>query len=644
MDAVARIVRPAVFTLAAVALILVACASEGGVDEALSNDTTTDEVKDSATHDVGIAPCTPVDGSALDPCRLATHSLRHNPNAHRHFPPGYIPSDNPTSIRRFLGGWSAKRASHIVVRATYLPKTVRCVIYEDRRSDGWDREDIQCFIDIRANEYVLGSGPDVLTVSFGTYFPWTDVALETEDTRRNMERAYMRGGRVGPGTQDLEVIGGGLPGRESILFLGPATNYTIEAWEIFVEWDVQRRDGVVRAIHPAWAHYNRYGTDEQKAQTELTLPAFAAAVIAANNARKRVYNGRVGVEADAPMIIPSAHASDLHQHHIDSGNTAHPDGPPETNLPPPCGKAVPSQRRNPGLMLDCIALLEAKDELRGTGALNWSVDVAITRWDGVTVAGTPLRVTGLELANKSLTGSIPASLARLDLAVLRLSGNGLTGCIPVGLKDVPTYDLSALNLLYCSPPAPAAPTAGTVTETSVPLSWTAVDNTSKYRVEHKAADEHEWTIAKDDITTTSYTATVKCGPARQLRVSAFGSGTVYAAAWSEPSAAVVASTAVCVTPVFSEETYALTVSEDAVAESRVGLVFAADPNGDPVSYSITAGNEDGAFAFKPDTSTIIVTKALDYETTPSYTLTVEASDGTNTATAKVVVTVTDVAE
>ena len=45
------------------------------------------------------------------------------------------------------------------------------------------------------------------------------------------------------------------------------------------------------------------------------------------------------------------------------------------------------------------------------------------------------------------------------------------------------------------------------------------------------------------------------------------------------------------------------------------------------------------------TGAITVNKALDYETTPSYTLTVEASDNNGgTATASVTVTVTNVAE
>ena len=335
-------------------------------------------------------------------------------------------------MRQYLEGGSAIGASHIVVRATYLPQSVRCVIYDEHRSAayvglGTWGEHVQCFADVRANAYILGSGPNVLTVTFASHFP---MGADINASRRNLEKAYTSGGR---GADIVEVVGGGLPGRESILFLGPATNYGTEMWQIFREWDVQRKDGTVQAIHPDRGYWDYHGTDDQKAKTELTLPDFTTAVTAANTARRTANSGRARPEADAPMIIPSANAADLHQHHIDTFNTKHPDGPPETSLPPPCGKAVPDQVSNPGLMRDCEALLAAKVTLRGTPALNWSVDTSIAQWDGVTVAETPQRVTKLDLANESLTGSVPAALAKLDLATLKLAGNSLTGCIPVGL-------------------------------------------------------------------------------------------------------------------------------------------------------------------------------------------------------------------
>ena len=210
-------------------------------------------------------------------------------------------------------------------------------------------------------------------------------------------------------------------------------------------------------------------------------------------------------------------------------------------------------------MRDCIELLGLKDTLRGTATLNWSLDTAITSWDGVTMGDTPKRVTKLLLPSKSLSGSIPFSLERLlelthlnlsnnslmgdippqlgrlaNLEELRLSGNSLTGCIPLPLKDVATNDLSSLNLLYCQPPAPENLTADTVGETSVSLSWDAVTNASKYRVEYVPVGGGVVIIDDDTITGTTHTVDeLLCEREYRFLVSAYNSGTEYAAAWSD---------------------------------------------------------------------------------------------------------------
>ena len=120
--------------------------------------------------------------------------------------------------------------------------------------------------------------------------------------------------------------------------------------------------------------------------------------------------------------------------------------------PPSCNNssAVASPYTEPALVGDCKALLDLKDDLAGTASLNWSLDTAITSWDGVTVGGTPRRVTELSLESRNLTGSIPSELEGLDLQHLYLSGNSLTGCIPSGLRDIANNDLDQLELQYCS--------------------------------------------------------------------------------------------------------------------------------------------------------------------------------------------------
>ena len=89
---------------------------------------------------------------------------------------------------------------------------------------------------------------------------------------------------------------------------------------------------------------------------------------------------------------------------------------------------------NTGLVDDCEALLRARNNLEnGNGAriLNWSVIRPISQWDGVTVSGTPQRVTRLNLRSMGLVGTVPADLNDLTMLTrLWLHNNSLTGEIP----------------------------------------------------------------------------------------------------------------------------------------------------------------------------------------------------------------------
>ena len=100
---------------------------------------------------------------------------------------------------------------------------------------------------------------------------------------------------------------------------------------------------------------------------------------------------------------------------------------------------------NTGLVDDCEALLAVRDTLAGSATLNWSADVPIAEWDGVTVRGNPGRVGWLDFRAKGLDGSIPAELGQLTgLTYLNLRTNDLSGPIPPSLGSL--TKLRVLNL------------------------------------------------------------------------------------------------------------------------------------------------------------------------------------------------------
>ncbi len=86
---------------------------------------------------------------------------------------------------------------------------------------------------------------------------------------------------------------------------------------------------------------------------------------------------------------------------------------------------------------------------------------------------------------------------------------------------------------------------------------------------------------------------------------------------------------------------AFSVSEFAAVSDSLGLVFASDVDtvGSLQNWQITGGNADGIFAINAVTGEITIanTTSLDYETTPTYTLTLTVFDGVNTSASETVV-------
>ena len=445
--------------LVALVLLLAACSADASVapNAAPLDDTEStvaaEPVYEYLSHE--ILPCTPADGALVGPCEQGVGHIESGGSASVIFPP------EPYPIRHYLDGQGATiLVPHIVARATYLPNTVRCEPTRVDRAPVWTGlvdykvetglGMIQCFADIRVNAYIVGDGPPTLTVMVAraNFFDSNKTDADIDAVIGRVEAVLRSGGAA----HQFSAPAGGIEGREAVFFLAPAIDHSYEAWQSWSPWYVQRNDnGDVVAVDPDsayWLEKGRTTGTSYRPQIEIPIETFIASVRAGHTARLAEYDGKISKDVDRysnedlPTLVTDANM--LTSYHVEVGNTTHVDGPPVAP-PPACGLAVPGHANNPGLVQDCEALLAAKDTLRGTGALNWSVDTTIADWDGIRTRGTG-RVTDIILVQKSLTGAVPAELA--DLTALRylwLSRNQLTGTIPPELGGLPAMISLLLN-------------------------------------------------------------------------------------------------------------------------------------------------------------------------------------------------------
>ena len=113
------------------------------------------------------------------------------------------------------------------------------------------------------------------------------------------------------------------------------------------------------------------------------------------------------------------------------------------------GAAVPDPDDNPSLVRDCSALLDSKYILSAEPPLNWSADVTMDNWEGVTLGESPPLVTELRLVNRGLNGEISRELDNLfGLERLSLTANTLTGKIPSlpNLKNLELLEIGSNRL------------------------------------------------------------------------------------------------------------------------------------------------------------------------------------------------------
>ena len=199
-----------------------------------------------------------------------------------------------------------------------------------------------------------------------------------------------------------------------------------------------------------------------------------------------------------------------------------------------------------------------------------------------------------------------------------------------------------------APRAPnVAPTAGE--PTSLDVSWTAPSNgggpdITSYDLQYRIGDSGNFIAGPQNVTGTSMTITgLTEGTSYEVQVRA--TNDEGDSGWSDAGMGSTG-TSGNNAPVFPVATLTLSVPENTEADTDIGAAIPAATDadvGDTLTYSME-GTDAASFTFDASTRQIKTLLALDVEVKASYSVTIKVSDGTDSDTVAVTITVTDVVE
>ena len=200
------------------------------------------------------------------------------------------------------------------------------------------------------------------------------------------------------------------------------------------------------------------------------------------------------------------------------------------------------------------------------------------------------------------------------------------------------------------PFAPRAPNvARTAGEpTSLDVSWRAPSNgggpdITSYDLQYRMSGSGNFTDGPQNVTGTSTTIMgLTEGTSYEVQVRA--TNDEGDSGWSDAGMGSTG-TSGNNAPVFPVATLTRSVPENTEADTNIGaaIPMATDVDGDTLTYTME-GTDAASFTFDASTRQIKTLLALDVEVKASYSVTIKVSDGTDSDTVVVTITVTDVVE
>lgn len=287
---------------------------------------------------------------------------------------------------------------------------------------------------------------------------------------------------------------------------------------------------------------------------------------------------------------------------------------------------------------DPVATIACSDSDSGSNDI---ASYTITTVNGV-AAGTPFAIDGSGVI--TVNADFDYETTSFYSLVITVSDGGATVLSSTANVYVSITDVNEADPVFTSQPTTAsvAETAAVGTSvTKVTATDADTDNTLTYTLASSNSYFHIDPLsgvvylkkAVDYETATSYS----------IDVVATDDGSVDAVRSTTHTTLTISVTNVNdETPTFNPASYFVDVDEDEAIGTSITAVTATDDGS--ISYSITAGDTTPASFRITSGGDIEIDAGLDYETTPYYSLTVEASDGTNVGTTTVVINVNNINE
>lgn len=267
-----------------------------------------------------VEPCTVLDAADLDPCD--PQGTRHSDITYGFvavekeritLPKAKSLEEEMISRSMNADGFLATHVPHFVVRGAFVPDSTRCDFthLNVSISSAIAEEEIggippklaefpwvvTCVTDFSVREYIVGRGPENLTLVTEA----VAAALVVRDYTSRLEEDL---------TDDLaesrivENTAATREGFEAILWIAPPSNLAVKAWDITGRWDVLRDGEDVKAVHHSLKWF--VDTPENRANLIFMLDDFRREMKRAHSKLAELHEGRIGQHEGLAQLMTDA--------------------------------------------------------------------------------------------------------------------------------------------------------------------------------------------------------------------------------------------------------------------------------------------------------------------------------------------------